>query len=187
MRSRVSLRDAYPALEDLFRSKIRVHDPPTDELLVSELVMVVEEWAGRNISSMVKEHIFDMLFEASSLIRLGTASPALSSGWVSQLGKKAIFPVESPSLGLILCRSQDPFYVPETKKYEELFRGQLPLLALDRTLLSHLKPLLESDPFKHDIRYLDSEVICTSVASGTRTLDIAATKKYVNRLTYIQR
>lgn len=185
MKSKFSLRDNYHSLAILFCLKLQVNDPPEEELLVNELLTLVNEWKERNLTETVKSQIFEMLFEAGALLR--SNSDAASPEWLERLRHDAIFPVDSPSQGLVLCRIVDTFYIPDDGKYEKLCRGGVPLLSLDRSLLSRIQPLLDSHVFRARVRSLENAIIYSSVVTGPRILDKTVTKKYSSRMNYIQR
>lgn len=186
IRSKVPLKAIYPSLEDLFRSKLRVNDPSDDVLLVAELLAIAKEWENKKIPETVKDHTLEMLFEVSTLIRRNGPHSA-SPGWLELLRGKPIFPVDDPSKGLILSKPGDRFYVSDSPAYEDMFYNLLPILSLPRKWLPRIKHLLESGLFTPGARYLESAVRRTSVSSGHRIVDHAATKHYASRLGYIQR
>lgn len=185
MRLKVSLRESYQSLAIFFCLKLQVNDPPEDELLVNELLTMVDEWKQKVLTQAVKTQILDMLFEAGTLLRNNPDST--SPEWLERLRHEAIFPVDSPLQGLVLYRIVDVFYIPDDGKYEKLCRGRVPLLSLDRTLLSRIQPLLDSHVFKSRLRSLESAVVYSSIVSGPRVLDKTATKRYSSRMNYIQR
>lgn len=187
MKSKISLRDAYPFLEDLFRSKLRVPDPPIYQTLLIEMDIALQEWkSGAIPKSDTKKQIFDILFEFNSLIRL-MKPHAQAPDWLVQLTKKTIFPVDDISGRLVLLKPGDNFYISDHPKYEKMFRNIVPLLSIERSQLPRLKSLLEFHGFRPPIRYLDSSVARQSVATGRRIFDSAATGQYAGRLEYIRR
>lgn len=186
MRLKVSLKAIFPSLEDLFRSSIRVNDPSDDALVVAELLAIAEESKGQIITETVKEHAVEMLLEASALIRRNTPNSA-PPAWLELLRGQPIFPVDSPSEGLILCKAGDRFYVSDSPAYEDMFLPLLPILSIQRNRLHLVKHLLDSVLFTSGVRYLEGSIRRTSVPGGYRFLNNAATKNYASRLGYIRR
>lgn len=155
--------------------------------MVEELEDLAEEWLDKPIPQTVQTHVSDILHDISHLI--ADENQEFSLDRIRRLSNKAIFPVESPSQGLILCVSDGGFYIPDNSgRYKSNFSRYLPLLSLSHSVTLHdIKPILYSSVFKGRLKYLDQEVKCLSHAKGPQHADPIITDRYTSKVEFVRR
>lgn len=187
VKSKVALDGLYPYFENFFCLKLKVNNPPVQDLLVNEVKLIIGEWRDKDISPEIKSQALDILLEISALLRNLKDPRPRAPQWLHNLRDEPIFPVDLTPDVSVLRSASTRFYVPNHEKYEQMCRGHVPILSLDRTRLNLVQPLLDSSVFESRIHYLEDSVESSSIASGPRVTDHAFTEKYASRLKYIER
>jgi hypothetical protein len=115
--------------------------------LVDELKSLAKQWRRKPITLTVNEHVSALLVDIAKIMSK-TEPYEPSPKWLRKLANAAIFPVETPSRGLILCASDDHFYIPDSSgRYQEVFGKDVPLPSLAAApMLHHIKSVFNS-PF----------------------------------------
>jgi hypothetical protein len=186
MTSKIPLQVSYPFLGKLFRVylDIPIAGP---EILAKELQSVSEKWKGKVLPKTIRDQISARLVDIADV--LASKSPSFSPHWLPPLSSRAIFPVESPSLGSTLCASGDHFYIPDKNgALQAIFSREVPLLSLSESIPIHrVQPLLESDTFRSRVKFLEESVRHTSLVHEPRLLNTMASEHYATRSQYIER
>jgi hypothetical protein len=186
MTSKIPLKVLYPFLGKLFRVylDIPIAGP---EILAKELQSVSEKWKGKVLPKTISNQISARLGDIADVI--ASKSPSFSPNWLRSLSSRAIFPVESPSLGSTLCASGDHFYIPDKNgELRAIFSRDVPFLSLSESISIHrVQPLLESDTFRPRVKFLEESVRHISIVREPLLLNTVASEHYACRSQYIER
>jgi hypothetical protein len=186
MTSKIPLKVLYPFLGKLFHVHL---DIPIagPEILAKELQSVAEKWKGKVLPKTIRDQISARLGDIADVI--ASKSPKFSPRWLHPLSSRAIFPVESPSLGFTLCASGDHFYIPDKNgTLRTIFSRDVPFLSLSESIPIHrVQPLLESDNFRSRVKFLEESVRHTALIHEPRLLNTMASENYTTRSQYIER
>jgi hypothetical protein len=186
MTSKISLKVLYPFLGKLFRDylDIPIAGP---EILAKELQSVSEKWKGKLLPQTIRDQISARLGDVADVI--ASQSLNYSPNWLRPLSSRAIFPVESPFHGSILCASGDHFYIPDKNgALRAIFSQDVPFLSLSESIPIHrVQPLLESDTFRSRVKFLEESIRHTSFVHEPRLLNTTASEHFATRSQYIER
>ncbi|KAI0052020.1 hypothetical protein FA95DRAFT_1533561 [Auriscalpium vulgare] len=181
--SKVMISQTYRNLMDFFVKKLAISDAPPF-VLSEEIRAIGKRYQGKTIPTEVQRDVVELLIDFNDAL-LDTA--AIPGSFLTLKGLP-IFPAETPSRGLALLPI-DQLYVPDkTGKYADMFRGKVSLLSLPAsTTLARIRPLLESDIYAPQVRYLEACVKKTSSSLGRRVLNQTKTEQYAMKVSYIAR
>lgn len=183
MRSKAVISRLYPHLSNFFFTKLGIAQAPPFAL-IDELRVIAERYRGGPLPPEGWEHVAEILADISRVIQEMQNIPVSFKA----LAEIAVFPVRVPAEGIVL-RPIDGFYVPDrASKYVSVFRERVALLELpDSVPMTRIRPLLESDILKDEIRYLDAHVTKRSLPQGKQVLDSDTTDLFTSRVEYIAR
>jgi hypothetical protein len=187
IKSKAALADSYSSLQKLFQDRIGI-TAAGPEVLVDELIALENRWRWEAITPTVNEHVSALLVDIAKV--MSKTEPYESSPkWLRKLTDAAIFPVKSPCLGLITCRSNEDFYIPDSSgRYQEVFCNDVPLLSLAAPPMIHyIKPVLNSPFFEPRLKYLTHAVTRVARPNGPRLRNDHIKDKYVSKLNFIKR
>jgi hypothetical protein len=186
MTSKIPLKVSYPFLGKLFRDYLDIPIAGS-EILAKELQSVSEKWKGKILPKTIRDQISACLGDIADAIV--SKSPSFSPNWLHSLSSRAIFPVESPSLGSTLFASGDHFYIPDKNgALRAIFSRDVPFLSLSESIPIHrVQPLLELDIFRSRVKFLEESVRHTSLVHEPRLLNTMASEHYATRSQYIER
>jgi hypothetical protein len=186
MTSKIPLKVSYPSLEKLFRDYLDI-PIASSEILANELLSVSEKWKGKVLQKTTRDQISARLGDIADAI--ASKSPSFSPNWLRSLSSRAIFPVESPSLGSTLCASGDHFYIPDKNgALRDIFSRDVPFLSLSESIPIHrVQPLLESDIFRSRVKFLEESITHTSLVHEPQLLNTMASEHYATKSQYIER
>jgi len=185
MISKLAIARWYPEadMKSFFYTKLGVLNA-LDDILVSELRDLANEYSKKELSPAIHDHVTSMLDELSSAV-VDKSYPAN----IDSLCDAPIFPVYSPrATRSLTLRSLDECYLPDKSgAYAKAFEHEVPLLKLSSISTSGIAPLLSLTSFKRHVRTLETAVTRKSViAEGQRVLDIELTKHYAERVTFFE-
>jgi hypothetical protein len=187
VKSKTALQWLYGSFQTLFHDHIGI-DVAGPGILVDELKALAEKWRGKTVPSVVGDQASALLDDISKL--MSKTEPYDSSPtWLSKLAGNGIFPVDSPTQGLILCSADDHFYVPDSSgRYKAVFCQDVPILALTAPItLDHIKPLLTSPVFKPRLKHLGLTVKRVASPKGPRLRKADIRDKYSSKSKFIKR
>jgi len=179
MTSKIPLKVLYPFLGKLFRVYLDIPIAGL-EILAKELVLVSVQWKGKVLLKIIRDQISARLGDIADVI--ASKSPSFSPNWLRPLSSRAIFPVESPSLGSTLCALGDHFYIPDKNgALRAIFSQDVPFLSLSESIPIH------RDTFRSRVKFLEESVRHASLVHEPRLLNTTASEHYATRSQYIER
>lgn len=195
VRSKVQLQWQYPHLKRFFIAVGVSADCPPD-ILLEEIKPIAAEWKNKTISNEIYKQVSAILLDIDKVLFMATQrTKPVEMGWLYALRDEAIFPVNSPDLGLtLLSATSDTFYLPDRSGFlAQLFANKVPVIAnpmiTNRPMrtLQLISFLLNHDEFKAHLRPLDHVVKTETTTEGERVRDEALTGSYSERVQLIQR
>lgn len=184
MTSKVMIKSFYPSSEKFFRVQLGLQVAEVD-LLAVELKSFARIWKDQVIPTHVLEQILAILQNISQILNDSRHEPS----WLSDLADEAIFPAFIPVVGLKLCSSLDPFYIPDRSGKLLAFFGTRTavLVTSEQVPLYRLQPLFSSSVFCKNLKYLEEVVLEDHAFAGSRAPDWQLSRKYSSRAVYVER
>lgn len=184
MTSKVMIKSFYPASEKFFRVQLGLQVAEAD-LLAVELKSFARSWKDQIIPIHVQDQVLSILQNISQILDDSRHEPT----WLADLVEEAIFPIAIPAVGVKLCSSLDPFYIPDRSGKLLGFFGttNAVLVTSGKVPLYRLQSLFSSTVFQESLKHLEQAVSEDHAFVGFRMPESKLAHKYSTRAVYFER
>jgi hypothetical protein len=182
MTTKIPIRASYPSLKTLFFSHLGI-SVAGPEVLVAEMRKIAR---SSSITADKKIKVENILGDIDNEIKLVAEEIPRSLGWLRELSLLKIFPVDHPSRGIILCRADDDFYIPDNSgKLQSLFKSLVPMLSVPRR--RDIEHIITCKLFKNKLKYLKDFVNEEPIPTGPKQLDGVTARRFSEIAPYLGR